>query len=86
MLDGMHGCKYYFIEIFNQGLHTVLDEMDGMAIIEAMKETEANRISSAAAALGRKGGPARAKALSKAQRQEIAKKAAQARWEKTRAK
>lgn len=35
----------------------------------------------AAAALGRLGGPARAKALTKAQRKAIAKKAAEARWE-----
>jgi hypothetical protein len=60
----------------------MLDEMDGTAIIEAVKETEETRISNAAAALGRKGGPARAKALSKARRQEIARKAARARWGK----
>ena len=41
-----------------------------------------NRISQAASAMGRKGGPARAKALTKAQRQEIARKAAAARWGK----
>ena len=37
-------------------------------------------IDSAAAALGRKGGAARAKALTKKRRAEIAKKAAQRRW------
>ncbi|HEX9625482.1 MAG TPA: hypothetical protein VGA00_00920 [Acidiferrobacterales bacterium] len=36
----------------------------------------------AAAELGRKGGTARAKRLSKERRAEIAKKAAQARWER----
>jgi hypothetical protein len=48
----------------------------------AVGTTQPARISNAAAAMGRKGGPARAKALSKAQRQEIAKKAAAARWRK----
>ena len=33
--------------------------------------------------LGKRGGPARAKALSKQRRQEIARKAAQARWAKS---
>jgi hypothetical protein len=33
---------------------------------------------------GRKGGPARAKALSRARRSEIAKEAAQARWRKSK--
>lgn len=38
----------------------------------------------AAQALGKKGGAARAKALSKKQRSEIAKKAAAARWEQNK--
>ena len=38
------------------------------------------------ASLGRKGGPARAKALSPERRKEIAKKAIQARWEKDKKK
>lgn len=37
-------------------------------------------VSAAAAAMGRKGGPARAKSLSKARRKEIATKAAETRW------
>ena len=43
----------------------------------ATKKKEKNE---AAAAMGRLGGPARAKALTKAQRKAIAKKAAEARW------
>lgn len=39
-------------------------------------------VSSAAAAMGRKGGPARARALSPERRSEIAKRAALARWTK----
>jgi hypothetical protein len=37
-------------------------------------------VSAAAAAMGRKGGPARAKKLTAKQRKEIAVKAAEARW------
>jgi hypothetical protein len=47
----------------------------------ATGEIEEKRASdSAAAALGRKGGAARAKALSKGKRAEIARKAAKSRW------
>ena len=42
------------------------------------------KLSSAAAQLGRKGGKARAKKLTPAQRSEIARKAVNARWEKWR--
>lgn len=56
------------------------DEMDELDAEESGKNP-------AAVALGRlgglKGGPARARKLSKARRQEIARKAAQARWGKT---
>jgi hypothetical protein len=45
-----------------------------------MEESERQAVSQAAAALGRKGGAARAQALSKAKRKAIAKKAAAARW------
>ncbi len=55
-------------------------------VAEATSESEKNP---AAVALGRlggkKGGPARAKKLSKKRRSEIAKKAAQARWGKRQA-
>ena len=44
------------------------------------KEEPRNPISEAAAAMGRKGGPARAKKLSATRRTEIAKAGAQARW------
>lgn len=51
------------------------------------KATETEKLQSAAAQLGRKGGlkggPARAKALSAMERSLIAKKAAQARWGKS---
>lgn len=40
----------------------------------------------AAAALGKKGGRARAKNMTKAQRSEAARKAVEARWEKAKAK
>jgi hypothetical protein len=42
--------------------------------------TEGQKVKSAAAELGSKGGKARAKALSKTERSEIAKKAAAKRW------
>jgi len=51
-------------------------------MIEAMRETPESRIKFAAARMGRKGGPARAKALTKEQRQAIARQAAAARWGK----
>jgi hypothetical protein len=44
--------------------------------------TEAQKVKSAAAELGSKGGKARAKALSKTKRKAIAKKAAAKRWSK----
>jgi len=44
------------------------------------EETEEIAVKSAAAELGRRGGNARAKALSKKKRAEIAKKAARKRW------
>jgi hypothetical protein len=47
-----------------------------------MKKEERIRISNIAAALGRLGGPARAKAMTKEQRSASAKKAADARWGK----
>ena len=50
-----------------------------------MTTEDQQRLSNAAAALGRKGGPARAKALTKARRQEIARKAIAARWAKKKA-
>lgn len=46
----------------------------------ATGEAEDTRQSDVAAALGRKGGTARATALSKPRRREIAKRAAKARW------
>jgi len=53
-------------------------------------ETEDTRdrkaISQAASAMGKKGGPARAKSLTATRRSEIAKKAAAARWGKKPAK
>lgn len=45
-----------------------------------MKKKIDPEMSAAAAAMGRKGGPARAKALTKERRREIARKAAQKRW------
>ena len=58
-----------------------------IATSEDKKEnTLSDEIKAAAAAMGRKGGlkggPARAKALTSKQRSEIAKKAANTRWEK----
>ena len=46
-----------------------------------IKDDSESREKSAAATLGSKGGKARAAKLSKKKRQEIAKKAARARWE-----
>jgi hypothetical protein len=45
-----------------------------------IEESEREAVSRAAAAMGRKGGAARAQSLSKAKRKAIAKKAAAARW------
>lgn len=54
----------------------------GNAILVATGEiTETERVKSAAAELGSKGGKARAKALTKKKRSEIAKKAAAKRWD-----
>ena len=50
------------------------------SIMWAMKKKIDPEMSAAAAAMGRKGGPARAKALTKERRREIARKAAQKRW------
>jgi hypothetical protein len=47
-----------------------------------MRETPEKRLAALASRWGRKGAAARAKALTKEQRQEIARKAAQARWGK----
>jgi hypothetical protein len=47
---------------------------------EEMEEFETNRVQSAAAELGRRGGEARAKKLTADQRKAIAKKAAAKRW------
>jgi len=52
----------------------------------ASKRVVDSETSAAAAAMGRKGGPARAKALSKARRKEIASGAAKARWKDRKAK
>jgi hypothetical protein len=82
MLDDREQCKYYFLVGRYPALTIMLDDMSAIAILESMKTEDENRISNAAAALGRKGGPARAKALTKDQRKAIAKKAAAARWGK----
>ena len=59
----------------------------GLVIPEAMRPGDKSRL---AASLGRlgglKGGPARAKKLTAAERSDIAKKAARARWKKPRPK
>ena len=68
MLDAMHPVKH------------ILDDMHKKivkSLAMAKKKKEKNE---AAAALGRLGGPARAKALSKERRAEIARTAAQVRW------
>jgi len=48
------------------------------------KKLPSGRVSEARRASGRKGGPARAKSLTDAQRSEIARVAAEARWKKSR--
>ncbi len=62
----------------NQLAKRIVDE----AIGEIEKESDFNDKDKAAQALGRKGGKARAAALSQEQREEIARHAAQARWKK----
>ncbi len=71
----------------NQLAKSIVDE----AVADGGMEFAARRVKNpAAVALGRlggkKGGPARAKKLSKKRRSEIAKKAARARWNKQRKK
>ena len=79
----------------NQLAKSIVDE--AVADVEGMEfaarrvmQTEEPEKNPAAVALGRlggkKGGPARAKKLSKKRRQEIAKKAARTRWNKQRKK
>ena len=63
---------------FNQLAKFIVDEATG----EIEKESDYNGKDKAAQALGRKGGKARAAALSQEQREEIARYAAQARWKK----
>ena len=62
--------------------------VDAATSEDAPEEDTRDEISKAAAALGRlgglKGGPARKKALSAKRRSEIAKKAAKARWKRTK--
>ena len=53
---------------------------------EETEELETDRAKSAAAELGARGGRARAARMSPERRAEIARKAAQARWPKSRAK
>jgi hypothetical protein len=48
------------------------------------KSAPSGRVSAARRASGRKGGPSRAKKLTAAQRSEIARVAAEARWKKSR--
>lgn len=62
----------------NQLAKFIVDEATG----EIEKESDYNGKDKAAQALGRKGGKARAAALSQEQREEIARHAAQARWKK----
>lgn len=52
-----------------------------VAKIATGEATETERVKSAAAELGSKGGKARAKALTKKKRAEIAKRAAKVRWQ-----
>jgi hypothetical protein len=60
---------------------TMLGEKDTLRAME-----KKSPVSEAAAAMGRIGGPARAKALSPERRKEIARKGAAARWGKKRGK
>ena len=65
----------------------IVAEATGDELPEAEEDTR-DEISKAAAALGRrgglKGGPARARKLSATRRREIARKAAEARWQRHR--
>ena len=68
----------------NQLAKAVVDLATGDAAPEPAPDPVKNPHAVALGKLGgAKGGPARAKKLSKKRRSEIAKKAAQARWEKT---
>jgi hypothetical protein len=58
--------------------------MHPATIVEPMDKSKRVTISELASMLGRRGGPARAKALTKARRKAIARKAARTRWAKVR--
>jgi hypothetical protein len=66
---------------FSQAAKLVIDVATGQVEDRAPTPEEQGK-DPAAAALGRKGGAARAKAMSPAQRAEIARKAAKSRWSK----
>jgi hypothetical protein len=66
---------------FSQAAKLVIDVATGQVEDRPLTPEEQGK-DPAAAALGRKGGAARAKAMSPAQRAEIARKAAKSRWGK----
>jgi hypothetical protein len=66
---------------FSQAAKLVIDVATGQVEDRAPTPEEQGK-DPAAAALGRKGGAARAKAMTSKQRAEIARKAAKARWNK----
>jgi len=66
---------------FSQAAKLVIDVATGQVEDRAPTPEEQGK-DSAAAALGRKGGAARAKTMSAARRSEIAKNAAKKRWER----
>jgi len=67
---------------FSQAAKLVIDVATGQVEDRAPTPEEQGK-NAAAAALGRKGGEARAKKLSKRERREAARKAAKSRWAKT---
>jgi hypothetical protein len=66
---------------FSQAAKLVVDIASGD--VEDRERTPGERgVDPAASAMGKKGGPARAKAMTPARRKEIAEKAAASRWKK----
>ena len=77
MLDVKHEVKLFLFGFLNVKHFLTLSSYTNLM---ATLKNESKKMSEAASAMGKKGGSARAKALSASRRSEIAKKAAAARW------
>jgi len=80
MLDVKHKIKLFFTCCLNVKQFKQFLTLSSYTSPMATLKNESKKMSEAASAMGKKGGPARAKALSASRRSEIAQKAAAARW------